>query len=128
MTKNTKQHLLILSGLCIISTISYAYIWMWPIQEFELAERYILTVENLAFDLLGLLFLTLPFLAFIGAYLNKKRALYLVIIFSIIAPIFGASPIPFVAWLFEPVNPRSIAITVCALITIIYSIWLLRKE
>lgn len=128
MTKNTRQHSLVLAGISIVSTLSYVNIWMWPIHSYKLAGRYILSAENLTSDILRLLFLILPFLAFIGAYLNKKRALYLVIIFSIIAPIFGASPIPFVAWLFEPVNPRSIAITVCALITIIYSIWLLRKE
>lgn len=128
MTKNTKQHSLVLAGTCIISTLSYVNIWMWPIRSYELAGRYILTAENLTSDILRFLFLILPFIALFAVFLNKKWALYLIIVYGIIAWILGASAIPFVAELFEPVNPRSIAITVCVLITIIYSIWLLRKE
>lgn len=128
MTKNTKQHSLVLAGICIVSTLSYINIWMWPIHSYELSGRYLLTAENLTSDILRLLFLILPFIALFAVFLNKKSALYLIIIYAIIAWVLGASAIPFVAELFEPVNPRSIAITVCALITITYSIWLLRKE
>jgi hypothetical protein len=135
MDIRTHQFSLVLATLAILSALSLpgVFLWpinalmiLWPIDAIKLHDYYAADGMLLGsfIDVLRILFLVVPVVAVFGAIRSKRWALYVLMAFPLVAWVFGAAAIPYIAFIFPPVAPRTIAITIINLLVIAVVVWL----
>ena len=125
MNHRTRKLAIAFAALGLASALSAPGIFLWPLNSFRMDNYYMDGVVLAAsMDALRVLFLVVPAMSLIGAIRGKRWALYGVMAFPVIAWAFGAGAIPYVAHIFPPVAPRTIAITVINLAVMAAAAWL----
>jgi hypothetical protein len=125
MDHRTRKFAIALSAIELASALSVPGIFLWPLNAFRMDNYYmdgVLLVASV--DALRILFLVIPVVSIIGAIRGKRWALYGVMVFPVIAWVFGAGAIPYISHVFPPVTPRTIAITVINLTVVAAAAWL----
>ena len=125
MNRRTHSLTIVLAALTLLSALSLPGIFLWPLNAVRIDNYYmdgVLLVASM--DALRILFLLVPVVTLIGAICGKRWALYGVMAFSVIAWVFGAGAIPYLAYLFGPGMPRTITITVINLAVIAAAAWI----
>jgi len=115
----------VLALLALVSALSTPGIFLWPLKALRIQDYFATQPFLLGFmAVLRILFLVLPLVALVSALLKRRWSLYCTIAFAVVAWVFGAASIPFLAFAFPSVAPRSIAITIINLCVVGLAVWL----
>ena len=126
MNRRTHSLTIVLATLALLSALSLPGIFLWPLNAIRIDSYYMDEVLLVAsMDALRILFLLVPVVSLIGAIRGKLWGLYGIMVFSVIAWVFGVGGIPYLAHLFTPGMHRTIAITVINLVVIEAATWIL---
>lgn len=112
MERRTRALTVALASMALVASLSMPGIFLRPLNAFRAdnyySEGWLLVA---AVDILRVLFLVLPIVAFMGALRGKRWSLYPLMAFPAVAWVFGAEVLPFVSLLAEAGLPRAILIT-----------------
>jgi len=118
-----KRISMILAALELITAVSIYQIYTLPFRIYGGDNYWSLPI--LGTNILSLLFLLIPILAFILILKNKAVGFLFLGLFPVVAYIFGVIPIPFANYLYTS-NPElnTIFITIIDIMAIILALWL----